>query len=402
MARQSTISGSMGEGLNPAVVAGDWPAALQEWFGRLMTGKPRKRPDVSPAAWKAWLESAEKHGLSSLLFSRLRHCESAAHPPAEILSALRAAYFEDAARIMIRRTQLDILLNRLESAGIEALVLKGAALGEVVYHDVFQRPSADIDILVARADYEAARTTLLENGYRSKRGDRTRQMDWSCDEEFMPAEGDEERQYVVELHWSLSSHAQLVDRIEAAAVIGRSDRAGGGKRPYRVLNLVDALVFACIHLFYKHINELRLIWLYDVHLLAQQIENRGLWYEVIALSQDWQARLALQQCLQLAHHWFKTPYPDDLNDPDYKPASLEELEMFNLAMYQLEHGRREGWLKKHLFQLYRLKGRNKFRYLKSRLFPTRQEIEANYPRLRLWPGPLVHIGRLAMMIVSKK
>jgi hypothetical protein len=40
--------------------------------------------------------------------------------------------------------------------------------------------------------------------------------------------------------------------------------------------------------------------------------------------------------------------------------------------------------------------------LKSRLFPTRQEIEANYPRLRLWPGPLVHLGRFAMMFVTKK
>jgi hypothetical protein len=120
------------------------------------------------------------------------------------------------------------------------------------------------------------------------------------------------------------------------------------------------------------------------------------------LSRQWQARLALKNCLELARNWFKTPFPDEVSDVAYKPAVLEERQLFNLVVYQLEHGRREGWLRKHLFQLRHLKGLDKFYYLKSRLFPSRQEIEANYPRLRVWPGPLVHLGRLAMMFVSKK
>jgi hypothetical protein len=94
--------------------------------------------------------------------------------------------------------------------------------------------------------------------------------------------------------------------------------------------------------------------------------------------------------------------PDLVSDGAYKPATLAEIQLFNMAMFQLEHGQRRGWLRKHLFQLTRLKGWNKFHYLNSRLFPSRQEIEANYPGLRLWPGPLVHIGRLAMMFVTKK
>jgi hypothetical protein len=194
----------------------------------------------------------------------------------------------------------------------------------------------------------------------------------------------------------------LADTIETNNLFKRAQKAAALSRGIEVLHPVDALVFACLHLFYKHINEVRLIWLYDIHLLAERVERLGLWHEATALSRQWQARLALKNCLELAHSWFQTPLPEMVVNVDYKAAGLEEMELFNLAAYQLEHGRRDGWMRKHLFQLRRLRGWNKFYYLKSRLFPSRQEIEANYPGLRLWPGPLVYVGRLAMMFVTKK
>ncbi len=384
------------------LVAGHWPAALRDWFCRLMRGEQQQPPEIGLDAWRKWLRSIEEHGLSSLLFSRLRTYDKSVCPPTEIFAALRATYYEEVARIMVRRTQLNNLLKWLGEAGIEPLVLKGAALGEIVYSDVFQRPTADIDILVPKNSLENAREVLLKNGYRSKRGDRRGLMGWTCDEEFLPAVAQEDRRFVVELHWALTSHAQLVESIEPDVIFGRSDRVDLLDRPFRALNPVDALVYACLHIFYKHINELRLIWFYDIHLLAQRIENMGLWSEVVSLSQQWQARLALVNCLQLAQNWFGTPVPFEVRDRSYKPASPDEMQMFNLAMFQLGHGQRSGWLKKHLYQISRLKGRDKFLYIRSRLFPTRQEIEANYPRLRLWPGPLLHIGRLAMMFMAKK
>lgn len=387
--------------LLPAV-AGNWPASLQTWVSQILLGQRQSPPDLSIETWRGWLESLEEHGLSSLLFSHLRTCDSGIRPPAEIFSALRTTYFAGVARIMVRRTQLDNILKRFAAKEIASLVLKGAALGEMVYDDVFQRPSADIDILVSKEDYEKARGVLLDSGYRSKRGDRSRQMGWSCDEEFMPAADDEERQYVVELHWALTSDVQLLSKIETDGLFGRAEGIPGLNQAIQVLHPVDALVYACLHLVYKHINELRLIWLYDIHLLAAQIERHGLWQETVALSQQWQARLALKTSLELSRHWFRTPYPAIVSDLDYEPADLDEMEMFNLVAFQLEHGQRERWLKKHLFQIKRLKGRDRYRYLKSHLFPSRQEIEANYPGLREWPGPLVHLGRLAMMFVTKK
>ncbi len=384
------------------IVAEKWPVPLRDWFRQLMAGSPQEPTDLPLPVWRNWLKSAKQHGICSLVFSRLRTADSGIRPPVEIFSGLREAYFADVARIMIRRTQLGNLLKWLEDVGVTSLVLKGAALGEMIYGDVFQRPTADIDILVPEADYERARRALLDNGYRSKRGDRRLQMRWSCDEEFLPPVDESERLYVVELHWALTSHAQLKDTIETEKLFGRAEKGTGLDQSMLGLSWMDALVFACLHLFYKHVNELRLIWLYDIHLLAQQIEGLGLWSETVALSQKWQARLALKHCLELSQHWFGTTLPDTVFDDAYYPANLAEIELFNMVMFQLAHGQRQGWLRKHYFQLSRLKGRNKIHYLSSHLFPSRQEIVANYPGLREWPGPLLHIGRFAMMIVTKR
>lgn len=383
-------------------VAGNWPAPLRDWFCQLIMDQPKKPVEVPIIAWKTWLKLVEEHGLASLIFSRLQKSKAGIRPPVEIYNSLRKIYLAEVARIMVRQTQLRNLLKWLAAAQIAPLVLKGAALGEVIYQDVFQRPTADIDILVAKADYEKARKVLLENGYRSKRGDRSQEMNWTCDEEFLPAADVEERQFVVELHWTMISHAQLVDKIDTIRLFERSEAVGNLSNKMQVLSAVDSLVFACLHLFYKHIKELRLIWLYDIHLLAEKIEALGLWHETVALSQEWQARLALKNCLELAHEWFGTTVPEFVSNESYMPAEIGEVELFNMIMFQLENGRRQGWIRKHLYQIRRLKGWNKIRYLNSRLFPSRQEIEANYPVLRLWPGPLVHIGRFALMFVTKR
>jgi hypothetical protein len=265
-----------------------------------------------------------------------------------------------------------------------------------------QRPSADIDILIQKEEYEAARKVILQSGYESKRGERIGQMGWACEEDFIPAGNNENSKYVVELHWALSTYAQILNVVDTPSLFRRARKISGLSLPMLVLHPVDALIHSCTHLFYTHINELRLIWLYDIHLLAQSIEKLGIWPETIELSQQWQGRLALKTCLELANQWYGTTFPEQIRDLSHKPAGQSEKELFNLVIYQFNHGQRDGWLRKHLFQLSHLNGRNKFKYLKNRLLPSRKEIEAGYPRLRSWPGPLVYLGRMAMMFVTKK
>jgi hypothetical protein len=381
---------------------GNWSNTLNEWFCGLLLDEPKAQPPVSEQEWQSWLKFVEWHGMSSLIFTLLRSMEIHSQPPVEIYAALRQAYFANAARIMVRRSQLEILVKQLRIEKIEPVVLKGAAFGEMIYSDILQRPSADIDILVSKKEYEKARKIILQNGYDSKRGERTREMDWICQEDFIPIGNDKDRKHVVELHWGLSSHVQILNKIDTPLLIRQAVKVEGLNHSMLVLHPVHALIHTCAHLLYTHINELRLIWLYDIHLLAQSIERLGTWSETIEQSQQWQGRLALKYCLELANKWFETPFPEQIRDLNHKPASRQEMELFNLAIYQFKHGQREGWLRRHLFQLSHLKGRDKFNYLRNRLFPSRREIEAGYPRLRFWPGPLIYLGRLAMMFVTKK
>lgn len=383
-------------------IPGNWSNLLTEWFSGLLLGEPKARPPASEQEWQSWLKFVEWHGMSSLIFTLLRSVEADSQPPTEIYATLRQAYFANAARIMVRRSQLEALVRQLGTEEIEAVVLKGAAFGETIYSDVLQRPSADIDILVSKETYERARKIILQNGYDSKRGERTREMDWVCQEDFIPVGKDNDRKHVVELHWGLSSHVQILNEIDTLSLMRQAVKVSELNHSMLVLHPVHALIHTCVHLLYTHINELRLIWLYDIHLLAQSIEKLETWPETVEQSQQWHGRLALKYCLELANKWFGTSFPEQIRDLNYKPAGRQEIELFNLVVYQFKHSQREGWVRRHLFQLSHLNGRDKFNYLRNRLFPNRREIEAGYPRLRFWPGPLIYLGRLVMMLVAKK
>ncbi|MFC1834090.1 nucleotidyltransferase family protein [Thermodesulfobacteriota bacterium] len=74
--------------------------------------------------------------------------------------------FELSARIsLFQEASLAETLNRLGSNGIPVVVLKGVALGRLVYSDPALRPMSDIDLLVRRENFDKARSLLIESGY---------------------------------------------------------------------------------------------------------------------------------------------------------------------------------------------------------------------------------------------
>jgi Uncharacterised nucleotidyltransferase len=73
------------------------------------------------------------------------------------------------ARGLRRREELDratiVALTAFESAGIDALLLKGPALAERLYNQGESRGYTDIDLLIAPRDLTAARRVLIGLGY---------------------------------------------------------------------------------------------------------------------------------------------------------------------------------------------------------------------------------------------
>lgn len=117
--------------------------------------------------WDELSALAERHRLAPLLW---RHLSSATPPlgdvPPEVLDALEDAYLASTAGNLLRRARLHEVLGVLGAAGVPAMLLKGAALVEMVYPEPGLRPMVDLDVLVPAHAIERAHAAVRELGYR--------------------------------------------------------------------------------------------------------------------------------------------------------------------------------------------------------------------------------------------
>jgi len=125
--------------------------------------------------WAALLETARWHRLSGPLFHHLRGSPCSELVPLPVLSQLRGTYHYNIARYMCQRAELQRLLDALSSRGIAVIVLKGAALQELVYPNPGLRPKNDIDILVRDKDLDTTYQLIVQMGYSPQCSEETEQ-----------------------------------------------------------------------------------------------------------------------------------------------------------------------------------------------------------------------------------
>ena len=115
------------------------------------------------AAWSELPAEAESHGLAPLVY---RHAKRARiRIPESCATALRALTLRHRCAIQIRTRVLHTLLAELQTARIQPLVLKGAALAHLIYPTPGLRPMADLDLLVEPGDADRAQAVLRKLGF---------------------------------------------------------------------------------------------------------------------------------------------------------------------------------------------------------------------------------------------
>lgn len=113
--------------------------------------------------WDGLPAQAEAHGLVPLLYSHLQ-VAGVAIPPA-IKAELLGYYMQHAHAARVRAQVLTDTLRCYRAAGIDVLVLKGAALAHLVYPQPLLRPMRDLDILVRAEDVYRAYNLLPGIGF---------------------------------------------------------------------------------------------------------------------------------------------------------------------------------------------------------------------------------------------
>lgn len=93
-------------------------------------------------------------------------------PPPEVARQLKALALRSDVRMATVSHRLDRTLQALQAAGIEVMLLKGAALGRTVYGSLARRPMLDLDLLVHPEQVRPAWETALGLGWVNSEGER--------------------------------------------------------------------------------------------------------------------------------------------------------------------------------------------------------------------------------------
>ena len=106
--------------------------------------------------WAGLVSAAERQNLMPLLHSATRGLDV----PEQARAELEKEYWSSLARSAVFQRELDAVLAVLAGGGIEAIVLKGAAIADSVYEDPALRPMSDVDVLVRKVDFDRARALI--------------------------------------------------------------------------------------------------------------------------------------------------------------------------------------------------------------------------------------------------
>jgi hypothetical protein len=203
---------------------------------------------------------AKRHGCAALLHHALERT------PGPEAASLRALLQRDrwsiAARTAKLRDQLRNIVELLNAAGIEPILLKGAARlwngsPEARLHD-----SEDLDLLLDESELEAARTALIDAGYRD---DPDQDIARYCREHHHHlAALYPQRGAFVELHRLLAPPGRISLDTCIAALRAYAVEAPAGQARVRVLNRTATALHLAVHM-------LESLKLRDLFLLAEKL-----------------------------------------------------------------------------------------------------------------------------------
>lgn len=219
------------------------------------------------------LDRAGFHGVAALL-----HAQALAGWPAQLRQVLRDQSVQRTMWELRHQHLLIQALDHLNGSGIEPILIKGTALAYSLYANPALRIRGDTDLVIPAEAKERTDRALQSIGWQRALG---------VSGEFVSFQANYTQQFAngavhtLDLHWKVSNSPVLAKlfsyeelRLSARALPALSKRA---LAPEPVLALLVACMHRATHLtnpYYvdgtAHSTDNRLIWLADIHLLAQR------------------------------------------------------------------------------------------------------------------------------------
>ena len=120
-------------------------------------------PDVlSLDEWDVLLPELRVGQLTPFVYARLRASPGWRDVPKSAQRVLAEDFQSHTLRTFLMEAELAAIAAALDEAGVPVLLLKGAALGRMVYGSPAERPISDLDLLIPADRLERAREALAE------------------------------------------------------------------------------------------------------------------------------------------------------------------------------------------------------------------------------------------------
>lgn len=362
---------------------------IRDFLAAALRSERESWPDgwSDPAAIDAVGDAAIFHGVAGLLVDSA----ALADWPASLAERLRDQARAQAMWELRHRQLLAQLLPALADQGIPALLLKGSAIA----YDLYDRPAArsrgDTDLLVQRASLGKARAVLQALGFRQY------ELHDGLDDELAQQEiwtmsGDGGSSHGIDLHWEVLNAQSLKHVLPADECLASTRALSSLSVAARTLDRPRFLLHTCVHRAMHriapyftdgkpHYDEGRLIWSWDIKLLAQAMVGDE-WPGFGRLAADKGVADACLSGLQAAVDDFGAPVP---------PHVLAGLKAAGGGGYLRGNALQRAWR-----DLRSVSGSGaKWRYLRGRLLPAPGFMRAKYPTMARAPLIVLYARRLA-------
>lgn len=347
---------------------------------------PRKIDDDTFA--DALRRQAAVHGVQALLHA---HLVSAAWPAA-VLQALRHAAIGHAVWELRHQQLLARTLGELHGAGIEPVLIKGTPLAYSLYSSPLLRTRGDTDLVIAHNERQRVHDTLLALGYQRNTGV---SGDFVSYQASYTSEADGGA-HTLDLHWKINN-SQLLSQLFSYDELRTAAEPLPALCPHALgASRVHALLLACMHRATHRQNPYyvdgvalyegnRLIWLYDLHLLGNQL-SEAQWQEFCVLAERKGLQAVSLDGMQQATLAFHTRYPDFVIAALARPGPAEP------AADYLNGGKlRQQWMD---FCALGTASR-RLHFLRELVFPPPEYMRAKYGRRASGWLPWLYLRRAA-------
>ena len=360
------------------------------WLQKVLAGETPALPHDEDQFITDTLQLADWHGVTALVHHELSKDNNLDKYPEKFNEQLIARNNRIVAGKLLWKQEMINVQSALHTANMRSLLIKGFPLSYVLYPGPHLRLYSDIDILFP--DFEStekAWNILTDMGYTRPvtASGKYISHQFSC-----YRSGTSGFPFALDLHWRVNNHyffanALMFEELESSSMV-----LPGIEPEMRTLSPEYALLYACMHrIAHLPFNESnRLIWLYDIHLLAKSF-NADQWTHFVDLAAGKKLSSVCLDGLLECKTRFNTGLPENVleklqqegTDDPIKPEELTSAWKYNLTIYKTM----PGWTER-------------FCLLREHLFPPPDYMLAKYKTANKWLLPYLYTKRIVGAVIK--